>query len=100
MYGVDHGVCFSVEDKLRTLLWGWRGKQLTEEAVDVLASLRIDLDGGSLGDGAARAADRATRSGDAAAGRRLLSTGRTRAEAATGRRCPGRPSNLAHEVGT
>ena len=33
VYGVDHGVCFSVEDKLRTLLWGWQGKRLTEEAV-------------------------------------------------------------------
>src|SRR3954470_19769663 len=23
VFGVDHGVCFSVEDKLRTLLWQW-----------------------------------------------------------------------------
>ena len=22
-YGVDHGVCFHVDDKLRTVLWGW-----------------------------------------------------------------------------
>jgi len=50
VYGVDHGVCFSVEDKLRTLLWGWQGKKLTEEAVGVLQHLKAELCG-SLGDG-------------------------------------------------
>src|SRR3954453_19597876 len=49
VYGVDHGVCFSVEDKLRTLLWRWRGKRLTEEAIDVLSGLRAQLEG-DLGD--------------------------------------------------
>ena len=43
--GVDHGICFSSEDKLRTLLWQWRGEPLTDEAVDVLSSLRADLEG-------------------------------------------------------
>jgi uncharacterized repeat protein (TIGR03843 family) len=43
--GVDHGVCFSPEDKLRTLLWQWRGLPLTDEAVDVLSRLRADLEG-------------------------------------------------------
>ena len=27
-YGVDHGVCFHVEDKLRTVLWGWAERPL------------------------------------------------------------------------
>ena len=45
VYGVDHGVCFSADDKLRTLLWRWRGKQLTEEAIDVLSGLRAQLEG-------------------------------------------------------
>jgi uncharacterized repeat protein (TIGR03843 family) len=27
-YGVDHGVCFNVEDKLRTVLWGWAEEPL------------------------------------------------------------------------
>ncbi len=45
VYGVDHGVCFSVDDKLRTLLWRWRGKRLTDEAVDVLSGLRAQLEG-------------------------------------------------------
>jgi hypothetical protein len=49
VYGVDHGVCFSVEDKLRTLLWGWQGKKLTEEAVGVLQHLKLELQG-ALGD--------------------------------------------------
>jgi hypothetical protein len=49
IYGVDHGVCFSVDDKLRTLLWRWRGKQLTDDAIDVLSGLRADLEG-PLGD--------------------------------------------------
>jgi uncharacterized repeat protein (TIGR03843 family) len=45
IYGVDHGVCFSVEDKLRTLLWQWRGHPLDDEAIDVLSALRADLEG-------------------------------------------------------
>ncbi|MGN6250217.1 MAG: SCO1664 family protein [Marmoricola sp.] len=30
-FGVDHGVCFHVEDKLRTVLWGWAGQRLLPE---------------------------------------------------------------------
>jgi hypothetical protein len=47
--GVDHGICFSAEDKLRTLLWQWRGRPLPAEAVDVLSSVRAQLEG-PLGD--------------------------------------------------
>ena len=43
--GVDHGICFSAEDKLRTLLWQWRGKRLSDEAVEVLSSVRAQLEG-------------------------------------------------------
>ena len=32
IYGVDHGVTFNVDDKLRTVLWGWAGEPLTDEA--------------------------------------------------------------------
>lgn len=46
VYGIDHGVCFAVEDKLRTLLWQWRGKRLTGEATSVLEALREHLAGG------------------------------------------------------
>jgi len=30
-YGVDHGLTFHVEHKLRTVLWGWAGELLTDE---------------------------------------------------------------------
>jgi uncharacterized repeat protein (TIGR03843 family) len=30
-YGVDHGLTFNVEHKLRTVLWGWAGELLTDE---------------------------------------------------------------------
>ena len=30
-HGVDHGVCFHTDDKLRTVLWGWAGSPLTAE---------------------------------------------------------------------
>ncbi|GCB50737.1 hypothetical protein SNL152K_8083 [Streptomyces sp. NL15-2K] len=43
LYGIDHGVTFNVENKLRTLLWGWAGEPLTGEAVDVLEGLKEAL---------------------------------------------------------
>ncbi|KOV70186.1 SCO1664 family protein [Streptomyces sp. MMG1121] len=45
LYGIDHGVTFNVENKLRTLLWGWAGEPLTPEAVEVLEGLREGLTG-------------------------------------------------------
>jgi uncharacterized repeat protein (TIGR03843 family) len=30
VFGVDHGICFHTEDKLRTLLWGWAGQPLQD----------------------------------------------------------------------
>ena len=45
VYGVDHGVCFSVDPKLRTLLWRWAGKKLPDDAVAVLERLADDLRG-------------------------------------------------------
>jgi hypothetical protein len=43
VYGVDHGICFSVDPKLRTLLWRWAGKPLPDEALEVLEKLADDL---------------------------------------------------------
>ncbi|MEU4309603.1 SCO1664 family protein [Streptomyces rochei] len=49
LYGIDHGVTFHAEDKLRTLLWGWAGEPFTGEALAVLDGLREALkDGGTL----------------------------------------------------
>jgi uncharacterized repeat protein (TIGR03843 family) len=45
VYGVDHGVSFHVENKLRTVLWGWTGKPLPAEALEILATLTARLDG-------------------------------------------------------
>ena len=49
VYGVDHGVCFSTEDKLRTVLWRWAGDLLPGDLVVALNRLSADLDG-PLGD--------------------------------------------------
>ncbi|MFI5495625.1 SCO1664 family protein [Actinoplanes sp. NPDC051859] len=43
--GVDHGVSFHVENKLRTVLWGWTGKPIPAESLDVLRRLGDSLDG-------------------------------------------------------
>ena len=48
-YGVDHGVTFHVENKLRTVLWGWLGEALTDDEVAGVAAVRDSLDG-ELGD--------------------------------------------------
>ncbi|WP_031515048.1 SCO1664 family protein [Streptomyces sp. NRRL F-5123] len=45
LYGIDHGVTFHTEDKLRTLLWGWAGEPLPAEAVAALEGLTAALDG-------------------------------------------------------
>ena len=47
VHGVDHGVCFHVEDKLRTVLWGWAGQPVPDEAVPVLDRLATDLTPGT-----------------------------------------------------
>ncbi|PSK98101.1 putative repeat protein (TIGR03843 family) [Murinocardiopsis flavida] len=44
LYGCDHGVSFAEDYKLRTVLWQWRGRPLTAEALDALDSLAADLD--------------------------------------------------------
>lgn len=45
VYGVDHGVTFHAQDKLRTVLWQWAGEPLTEQTTDELTALRAELDG-------------------------------------------------------
>jgi len=43
LYAIDHGVTFHVDDKLRTLLWGWAGEELTQEALTALRTLSAQL---------------------------------------------------------
>ncbi|MEA2536000.1 MAG: hypothetical protein QOF11_234, partial [Chloroflexota bacterium] len=45
LHGVDHGVCFAVEPKLRTVLWAWRDGPIAADELEVLGRLRGDLDG-------------------------------------------------------
>jgi uncharacterized repeat protein (TIGR03843 family) len=41
--GVDHGVTFSIDPKLRTVLWSWRGTKLADREMEALALLRRAL---------------------------------------------------------
>lgn len=45
VHGVDHGLTFNIEDKLRTVLWGWAGQRLPDDVVEVLTAVAADLDG-------------------------------------------------------
>lgn len=45
LYGVDHGVCFHVEPKLRTVLWGYAGKPIPEDLLRQLSA----VDFGAIG---------------------------------------------------
>jgi uncharacterized repeat protein (TIGR03843 family) len=47
--GIDHGLTFHVEDKLRTVLWGWAGDRLAAPDAEVVTQLATDLgEGGRL----------------------------------------------------
>jgi hypothetical protein len=46
IYGVDHGICFSAQPKLRTVLWGWRGEELNAEELAVVRAVCDGLDAG------------------------------------------------------
>ncbi len=41
---IDHGLTFHVDDKLRTVLWGWAGQELTAEELVDLATLQDRMD--------------------------------------------------------
>jgi uncharacterized repeat protein (TIGR03843 family) len=49
VYGVDHGVSLHVEDKLRTVLWGWAGKPVDDETLAAVAGF-VDALHGPLAD--------------------------------------------------
>lgn len=48
VYGVDHGVTLHVEDKLRTVLWGWAGKPVDDDTLAAVRRLGEEL-GGEFG---------------------------------------------------
>lgn len=43
VYGVDHGVSLHAQDKLRTVLWGWAGREVDEATLADVAGLRDAL---------------------------------------------------------
>jgi uncharacterized repeat protein (TIGR03843 family) len=45
IYGVDHGVSLHVENKLRTVLWGWAGKRVDKQTLTAVAALAEGVDG-------------------------------------------------------
>ena len=45
IHGVDHGVCFHRDPKLRTVLWAWRGKRMRKDEVETVERLEEALAG-------------------------------------------------------
>lgn len=43
-FGVDHGLTFHTEPKLRTVLWGWLGRPLTDDELAGVRRVREALD--------------------------------------------------------
>lgn len=44
IFGVDHGVSFATENKLRTVLWQWAGDPVPDEGIEMLNRLAEQLD--------------------------------------------------------
>ena len=44
-YGVDHGIAFHHEPKLRTVLWGWTGEPLGDDELDAVRRLEAAVRG-------------------------------------------------------
>jgi uncharacterized repeat protein (TIGR03843 family) len=45
IFGVDHGVTFNADDKLRTVLWGWAGTPVPPELLEDVKRLSDELAG-------------------------------------------------------
>jgi uncharacterized repeat protein (TIGR03843 family) len=45
VFGVDHGVTFNADDKLRTVLWGWAGTPVPPALLDDVKKLADGLAG-------------------------------------------------------
>ncbi len=82
-HGVDHGLTFHVDPKLRTVLWGWAGEPLSETDVASLAALAEDLEG-DLGQRLGRLVDPDEVTATWARVRALLAEGTFPAPVATG----------------
>ena len=45
VYGVDHGISLHVDDKLRTVLWGWAGESIDDATLEAVGTLQRGLAG-------------------------------------------------------
>ncbi len=91
-HGVDHGVCFHTEDKLRTVLWGWAGLRLSPRSPPVWR--RCWTASTATCASHSRTCSRCARwtpSPDGASG--CCARAASRCRAAAGPRSPGRPSD-------
>ncbi len=46
VFGVDHGLTFNTDHKLRTVLWGWAGERLDPDLRESVEKVAADMDGG------------------------------------------------------
>ena len=75
--GVDHGLTFNVDDKLRTVLWGWAGEPLTDEERALLTCItELLAPGGALAEALAEHLTRAEVRRTRQRAERLLAVGR------------------------
>jgi hypothetical protein len=44
LFGIDHGLCFHVDDKLRTVLWDFAGEAIPPDLISVLETFHHALD--------------------------------------------------------
>lgn len=47
IWGIDHGVTFNVDDKLRSVLWGWADQSVPDDLLDDLRRLVMLFDQGA-----------------------------------------------------
>jgi uncharacterized repeat protein (TIGR03843 family) len=45
LFGIDHGLCFHVDDKLRTVIWDFAGEDVPPELLSALETFRSALTG-------------------------------------------------------
>lgn len=75
-YGVDHGLTFHTEPKLRTILWGWLGEELTDEERDGVSRVLDSVVDGELRERLARLVEHAEVAALEERARGLLESGR------------------------
>lgn len=50
VHGVDHGLTFHTDPKLRTVLWGWAGRRLPDDLLVAVERVAAAVDDGGLAD--------------------------------------------------